>query len=653
MTETIGALEHSWRTELSRILPELRTDSAMNQPATTDARQLRAALHDAVVEALSRAPQPTLLVLDDLQWCDPSTIDLVNRLVRHRPSDAVVVAVTLRTGEIDESHPASLLLDSLARDELLTELTLEPLDESATVRLAEHAGDRPLDRTLAARLWRDTEGNPLFVVEAVRAGIEQSSTLTPTVRSVIRRRLGQLDQQTRDVVEYAATVGRQFTVEVLTRASGRSEEDIVDSLDDLWRRKLVRDHVDHFDFSHDRIREVAAESVSPVRKRRLHRTIADALEAIHADDLGPVGTILAEHNLAAGQPIRAIASLRLAAEHAMKVFAVDDAISALRQALLLLEHLTPSESRDRLELDLLVAVGAPLVARDGYGHREVTADYLRARRIADRLGVQVPSPVLRGLSISAVADCRFEVAGDLGDQLLGHDDEVAPVEGHYVKGVAAFWLGDLTSAATHLTAAIERYDEQRGEEHRSRFSQDPQAVCQSRLALTRWYQGRGIEARSLMDEAVTFARELEHPPTTAYVLAYDLWQAIECGDIDHVSDAMQQSDAVWASGGFFRIAGDLVAAWLESQETEDASELLRAAHLLARRGAEPAPDLRAGPVRSRLPRPRGRAGSAPGRGRGVDVDGGSQPALPGGRTAPARRSTPGSRRRPGHSRRHT
>jgi predicted ATPase len=167
---------------------------------------------------------------------------------------------------------------------------------------------------VAAYLHQDAEGNPLFVVECVRTGLfepgakERSAggvtpapsgaAVPPKVQAVIARRLAQLSPPARELVSVAATIGRAFTFAVLARASDADEPTLVRGLDELWQRRIVREQgTDTYDFSHDKIREVAYQSLLASRRRVLHRKVAEAMEVVFADRLGEYFGIMAQHCL--------------------------------------------------------------------------------------------------------------------------------------------------------------------------------------------------------------------------------------------------------------------------------------------------------------------------------------------------------------------
>jgi tetratricopeptide (TPR) repeat protein len=187
---------------------------------------------------------------------------------------------------------------------------------------------------------------------------------------VIAARLAQLSATARELVHVAATIGRSFTVEVLGRASDHDEEALVRGLDELWQRRIVREQGDNaYDFSHDKIREVAYGEMSAARRRLLHRRVAAALEAVYAQELDAVSGQIASHYERAGQAERAVAYYRRAAEVAQQVYANADAIDHYRRALTLLNiHTGREKGADLLERmgDLLELAGQHDEAGDTY-----------------------------------------------------------------------------------------------------------------------------------------------------------------------------------------------------------------------------------------------------------------------------------------------
>src|SRR5262245_35429144 len=261
----IDTLDAAWRAELARLLPELQKASSPSGRSRSGDPVQRHRLFDAVSRAIVLGGRPLLLIIDDLQWCDAETIELIGFVVRSGRTAPVLIVGTVRLEEIPEHHPLIGLVDALGHDDAVTTVPLERLDEPTTATLAALLLDEDtIDPELAARLWRETEGNPLFVIETLRAGIPSGggrAVLTPTMRAVLRARLGQLTDGARRLAELGAVIGRPFSVDLMVSATGSDEPGGVDHVDELGRRRIIRDQGPTYDFTHDKLRAVALEMV--------------------------------------------------------------------------------------------------------------------------------------------------------------------------------------------------------------------------------------------------------------------------------------------------------------------------------------------------------------------------------------------------------
>ena len=331
-----------WLTEVARLVPDVlveRPELPHPRPLTEDWQRQRFA--EALAQVILGARTPVLLVLDDLHWCDQETLAWLHSLLHFDPHARLLIVGTARTEEMSPEHPLAALLLTLRRDGLLTESALEPLDATETASLAEHVARRVLPPEMAAALYQETEGNPLFVVETVRAGVldqarkqqleghaPSRSPLPPTVQAVLAARLAQLSPGAREVAQVAAVIGRAFTFEVLTRASGRDEDSVVRGLDELWQRRIVREQgADAYDFSHDKLREETYAALSKARLRVLHGRVLVALQRV-----GAPAVALAHHALGARRIDLAFRYRVAAGDEALQLFAVRDALDHYEQA---------------------------------------------------------------------------------------------------------------------------------------------------------------------------------------------------------------------------------------------------------------------------------------------------------------------------------
>lgn len=564
----IDTLDTVWRTELARLLPELLDASQPNQSSGPAQRHR---LFDAVSRAILAGDRPRLLIIDDLQWCDTETIELIGFVVRSGRTAPVLIVGTVRSEEIPPHHPLVGLVDALGHDQAVTTVPLDRLDEATTARLAARlrAEDR-IDPKLAARLWSETEGNPLFVIEALRAGISSEGSqavITPTIRAVLRARLGQLTDGARRLAEVAAVIGRPFSVDLMVSATGVDERDLVDHVDELWRRRIIRDQRLTYDFSHDKLRAVALEMVSPARRRQLHRAVAEAIAVAFRDDIDAASPQLAAHYDQAGMVEQAIDAYRVAGARAVAVSAPQEAVTMFRRALALLDDLPSSPDRDALELDIRIALGSPLVALEGYGSKGAHQLYERALSLCRKLHRPVDPPILRGLGLARLQGCRFDDCDELARALLDDEshDPIARTEGRYLLGVSAFWRGDLPRARHYLDGAIEAYDASHRDQHLALYAQDPKAVCLVRLAWVELWSGDAGRADETARAALELAVDLDHLMTLAYVITYAAIIAAESEGLARLAELLADADLVWKrlSERYLMILLEALRGWLD------------------------------------------------------------------------------------------
>ncbi|MFN8487601.1 MAG: BREX system ATP-binding domain-containing protein [Caldilineaceae bacterium] len=551
-------LEMTWLTELARLLPELLTERpGLPAPGAITESWQRHRLFEALTRALLIRKQPLLLVLDDLQWCDQETLEWIHFLLRYDPQAALLVVGTARPEEIGPRHPLATLRLGLRTNQQMTELRLVALSAADTTRLAEQMVGGKLAPDLAIHLYQDTEGNPLFIVEIVHAElnhkIEEQATNTdePTpllhfslnalpskVQTVIESRLTQLSALARKLAELAATSGRAFTFDVLAHACDCPEDEMVNGLDELCQRHIVREQGGNaYDFSHDKIREVVYAQISTARRRLFHRRIAQTLEIMYTANLEPVIGQLAAHYEKAGMPDLAIPYYQRAAQAALRIYANHEAIQHFTRGLALLASLPESTSRAKQELTFLLDLGPVWISIGGYAFSQVGEVYTRAENLTQQLG-EPPNPaILRALAIFYIGRREYEKAYMQGEQILAlahptenQIDPVLDVEGHYVLGVTTFWQGKFLEARMHLEQAVARYDVQQHNVYTTLYSQDPGVICLIRSALALWQLGYPVQAQQRRDEALALAYKLAHPFSLAYALAFAIWLSSDLRD---------------------------------------------------------------------------------------------------------------------------
>jgi DNA-binding SARP family transcriptional activator len=514
-------LDPAWRAEVGRLVPSGgRGERGAGTRAMVDAWQ-RHRFFEGLARALMAVGRPMLLILDNMQWCDQETLAFLTFLLGLDSGTPVLVAATLRDDSHSEDPELADWTVRMRATGLLTELSLSPLDATGTARLAEAIAGRPLPAGDVNLLQAATGGFPLYVIEAVRGRVDLGSSPLPAgdLTAVLRNRLEQATAAAREVAGLAAAVGTNFTLDLLTEASDLEAGLVVGAVDELWRRRIMRELGDGYDFSHDLLRETAYAQVSPPKRWLLHRRIAQALELLHADDTGTVSAQLAGQYARGGRPERAVAYYRRAADVAAGLFAHAEAIRLDKEALSVVRSLPAGRDRDIRELDVLEAMAAPLNARYGYSSPELQRTLERSIALAGSLGRK--DSVLTGLV--ALWASRF-VQGQTADSYRTATRALALVDpgselsspAHFAVGGAAVSLGMPAEGLRHLKLTAKLAG------GAVMLSVGTRADVQSTAwaAHAHWLLGRDDEALASCHGAIKLARTIGHPYSLAVALAY-------------------------------------------------------------------------------------------------------------------------------------
>lgn len=415
--------------DLTRIVPELGQRLGAVSPVTHGDRETdRYALFRAVTGLFSMATvvHPVVLLLDDLHWADEDSLQLLRHVATSGANLPLLVVAMYRAGELGPSHPLSGVLGSLTRELDPTRLDVGGWEETDIAELLRPGGKTAPDGSvlsLAALLRQETGGNPFFVREmlqhvAATGAIEQDDTggwvvmadvpprsLPASIRQVVAERVRPIGPNGHEVLQTAAVIGHDFGLDLLIRATGKGEEEVLDVLDAATAASLILETPDlpsqvptgpdgvaggnrdaapmaTFSFHQAIVRRALHDSLGPTRRMVLHRRIGDALEAAASDGIAVNPADLAHHFGLAG-PERAAKGLRYAlqaAEVAEARLASKDAVRHLEAALVLQDQLHPElkgwPGRQRRaevpagpaaeRIDLLVALGrAQRQAGDG------------------------------------------------------------------------------------------------------------------------------------------------------------------------------------------------------------------------------------------------------------------------------------------------
>ena len=451
----VATLDPAWRAEVGRLVPV--SGGASSSRATAHAWQRHRFL-EGLARALIAVRRPLLLVLDNLEWCDQETLAFITFCLRLAEGAHLLVAATLRQDDLDEDPALAGWIIRMRATGLLTEIPLSPLEAADTARLARAISGRPLPEARADLLQAATGGFPLYIIEAARGTADPGGASLPVgdLAAVLRKRLDQGTAAAREVAALAAAVGTNFTLDLLTEASDLDANLVVEAVDELWRRRIIREFRDGYDFSHDLLRETAYAGISPPRRWLLHRRIAQGLELLHAENTDGVAAQLAEQYARAGRPERAVAYCQRAADVAAGMFAHAEEIRLHEKALSIIAAMPAGRDRDSRELAVLEAMAAPLNARYGYSSPDLQQALERTIALAESLGRRDS----RVVGLAALGAAQF-VQGRTADSYrtatraldLADPESELGGQAHFTAGCSAFSLGMPAEGLRHLELA--------------------------------------------------------------------------------------------------------------------------------------------------------------------------------------------------------
>ncbi|MBI3661019.1 tetratricopeptide repeat protein [Candidatus Acetothermia bacterium] len=313
-----NSLAPLWLAEVARLVPEFITLKELTTNPLLSPEQERHRLFEALTQLLITLGQEKLLVLflDDLHWADSATSDFLQYSAPRISAYPIIILGTYRSEEA-QKPPLAPLRDETGR-EIVHYIQLARLSVDETEKLLQEMGKMPeaVAGRLGRRLHQETEGNPFFLVAVLQALFEEGAMqvrengvwatdideitanyrelLIPTkVKEVIQRRLGRLNEDERELLTLAAVAGRRFDYSLLEKAW--SKPTTLDLIEKLTKAQLLIAENGHYEFSHDKIREVVYTDTSLPRRKRLHKQVAETIEQLHNNRLQEYYNILAHH----------------------------------------------------------------------------------------------------------------------------------------------------------------------------------------------------------------------------------------------------------------------------------------------------------------------------------------------------------------------
>lgn len=583
MQRSLATLDGAWRAEVDRLIPGAAGDIdggkrrlPLPEPIAASRAMVDAWRRHRFFEGLARGilavGQPTLLVLDDLHWCDEETAAWLPFLLGRAAGAPLLIAATARREELTANAEVSRLLLALRSTGSLIEMPLPPLGREGVRALADSLLERELSDEEVSLLVTATGGYPLYVVEAIRSASELDGdhplSSFADLSSVLRSRLEAASPHAREVAQLASAVGRDFTLDLLTEASDLEVDVVVRSVDELWRHGIFREQPTGYDFSHDLIRDAAYALVSPPQRWLLHRRIAQSLQILHGEREDDVAAQLAEQYDRGGRPDRARHYYRRAAQLAAAVFGNSEAVRCFRRCLELLAQQPAGRARDEEELDVLLEMSPPLNAIHGYTSPTLRATLERSAHLAEKLSR--PSDLMS--CMIGLFGVRF-VQGNVADayQFATRALDLAEAEpqmagqAHFVVAASLTCLGRPEEALDHFERGRQL---SRGSVSSHITGTLPEVHGTAYAAHAQWLLGNSEQAVATCWKAVQLARSADHP--------YSLAAALGCSAITHqlVEDRAGASEAASElislcerySFSYYREWGVVIDGWVRGGE---------------------------------------------------------------------------------------
>ena len=482
------------------------------------------------------AAHPTLLIMEDLHWVDPTTVEWLSLVVDQVPTTSLCLLATCRpefqSPWGSRSYLTQMTLNRLPRPQVAQMVGL----------LADHVtGGKPFPAEVMQHLVEKTDGIPLFIEEMTKTVLESEMltadgreyvftgsvsgmTIPATLQDSLMARLDRL-VTAKGLAQLGATLGRHFSYALLQAVAQLDEETLQRELQRLVTAELLYQRgvppQATYLFKHALIQDVAYQSLLKSTRQHYHQRIAQVLEAQFPEVVATQPELLAHHYTAAGCTEQAVRYWQRAGEQASERSATLEAISHFTTGVELLKTLPETPERIQQALILHIALGAALQMAKGLAAPEVEHAYTQARALCQQVG-ETPElvQVLVGLYRYYLARPQLHTGCELGETLLrlaqrAHDPALAVVA-NYALGWTWFLLGALPAARQHLEEGIACYTPDQRCAPVFRMGIDPGVHCGLYTAMTLWCLGYPAQALARAREALTLAHALSHPYSLAF-----------------------------------------------------------------------------------------------------------------------------------------
>jgi class 3 adenylate cyclase len=521
------------------------------------------------------ARQPTLLLIEDLHWSDPTTLELLQDVARSTVDLPLMLLVTSRQD----------IAADFARQTNFTSLRLSGLPKNeCNVLISRMASATALSPATRDAILGRAEGIPLFIEELTRLylgidGMRSDASVPASLSDLLSSQLGRLGSA-RAIAQMASVIGRQFDRPMVELATARPGDEVEAALDRLLAAGIIirtagSDQV--FRFRHALLRDAAYESIIERRRLELHGRIAGILIEGFPDIAANHPEVVAAHLADAGEHGEAFPFWVDAGAKAAGRYALAEAGHAYRRALDAIQRGPPSPANSERELDVLISLAQVVRSARGYGDEELLPLYERARSIAGELGDrrQLANAVY-GLWTHAAGRGKWpdavKIAQEFDALTSAFKDSQFEVEAQRLLGASAAFRGEFQLALAHFGRAMEVYEPSA---HGPDYGFDPGAASAAYLAWILWHVDERDAAREMGLKALAIAEEKGHAPTLAMVLSWLMFHAVCEHDTGTILAYNQRLQIVCAEREcrYWQPFGAACAEWASFEVDGDAHHL--------------------------------------------------------------------------------
>ncbi|MFM9963040.1 MAG: protein kinase domain-containing protein [Planctomycetaceae bacterium] len=507
-----------------------------------------------------------LFIVEDLHWVDPSTLSLIERHVAEFESGQVLSLLTFRpefeTPWKSKPHQTQIALNRLTKRQI-------------GEMMRKRARRREIPEAIIAQIAERTDGVPLFIEEFTSLIVESGlldrpadeniaalmqNVIPATLHDLLLARLDRMASN-REVIQLAATIGREFTFELLAASTTMPPDELRAELDKLVHAEILfqkgQAESASYIFKHALLQDAAYRSMLSKKRQQCHRRIAESLEARFPDVVASQPDLLAQHFTEAGDTAKAIEYWLKAGQRSQEQSANREAIEQFNRGLSLVMTLPESPQRDVQEMTFKLPLSAVLMGAKGYSAPEVEPLHDRCIDICRRLGEGAPLfPILIGKWGWTFIAGRFEECHVRCTEVIAlADAKLAPgmkPEAHWAKQCTSFFAGDFPTAREHAEIGLQHYDLPASIEFMKITQQGCGPLMTSFLGQTLWKLGYADQGLARMKESVEMCLAMKHPFTQT-VIEWELGQ--------YHDFARQGEQALEQGRRTSKLADDLAFVW--------------------------------------------------------------------------------------------